>query len=253
MHLKFKYFFGSGLLIVLLSLLSCTEDKNQTTTTWCVLLDMSGVRQDLQTRQRYSDNFTKLIEKIGAEDVLVVGLITESSINEPEYIANHKFLSFKPTTDNELIMNMEKSKFDSVLNLEKSMITTKVQNFILNSERLAKTTDIISAIHVAENVFKKNTHLNKYLILLSDMEQYSADYRFPVENLNDDRNKQIIELEQKKPRGLPDLTGVKVYVAGARSRDSDRFFRIKNFWLTYFDACHASLMKEDYGAALIQL
>jgi hypothetical protein len=243
-----------GLLIVFSS--SCTlftgKDKVPPTT-WCVLLDMSGVREEVQTRQIYADNFNKLFSKIAPNDVLVVGLITESSVNEAEFIVNHHFTEFKASSDNAMIESAEKSNFDATFKIEKAQIASKVSEFILQSNRIAKSTDIISAIHVADNILKKYNNPSKFLILLSDMEQYSADYRFPVENLNDDRNKQIIELEKQKPRGLPDLTEVKVYVAGAKSKDSDRFFRIKNFWLTYFDACHASLMKEDYGATMIEL
>jgi len=240
----------SIMMVVLIA--GCGDNKPEPATTWCVLLDMSGVREKPQTREQYSQNFSKIMKEIKPGDALIVAMITESSINEANFVANHQFDAFQPTTDNEMYQEAEQAKFDSVFAAGKKRISQSVKDFIINNPRITQSTDIISAIHLAAGVFKKHGNKNQNLIILSDMEQYSTDYKFPKENLNEERINQIIDTERQKARGIPGLTGVKVYVAGAKSKNSDRFFRIKNFWLAYFDACHATLMKEDYGAAMIE-
>lgn len=222
-------------------------------TTWCILLDMSGVRENPDTRTQYKANFSRIVDQINPGDAFIVAMITESSINEPDFVLQHVFRQFKATSDNELIRKSEEKNFDSLFLAEKQQVMEQGADFILTSPRVTGSTDILSALHVAENIFKKYPFPEKNLIILSDMEQYSSDYKFPSENLSQERINQILDIERGKARGVPDLSGVKVYVAGARSKDSDRFFRIKNFWLAYFDACHATLMKEDYGATLIDL
>jgi len=97
----------------------------------------------------------------------------------------------------------------------------------------------MSILQLLKRLHEINPHNARY-------GQYSSEYNFPAENLNKERIKQIIDMESQKARNVPDLTNVKAYIAGAKRNDCDRFFRIKNFWI-------ATLMNEDYGAAMIDL
>jgi hypothetical protein len=251
--MKKQFTWITVLAMMVLLLFGCKQKEPPSFATWCVLVDMSGVRENPETRQQYSKNFALIMDSVKPGDAIVVAKITESSINEPDYIANHTFAVFHPTTDNDLYLAEEQRKFEIDFDSVKKRIYKKVSGFILNNPRITGTTDIISAIHVAGNIFNKYDNPDKNLVILSDMEQYSNDYKFTSENLNEERIAQIIESERRKPAGIPGLSGVKVFVAGAKSKDTDRFFRIKNFWMAYFDACRATLMKEDYGAAIISL
>lgn len=241
------------LAVVSIALPGCDKEVGTEAATWCVLLDMSGVRDNPETRQQYSQNVAKVLEKAGPGDAIIVAMITESSATEQAFIINETLPVFAPTTTNDELKKLQKRKYEASLKSRRDSLSTLLGDFILNSDRIAPTTDIISAVHVAANVFRKHDNAAKQLIILSDMEQYSNDYKFPSENLNEERIAQIVGLERDKARGIPNLAGVKVFVAGANSKNSDQFFRIQNFWIAYFDACQATLLKEDYGAALIKL
>lgn len=232
---------------------SCIDKEEKTYTTWILLLDMSGVRESPEIRQQYKENFDRIAEQFQRGDAVVVAMITESSVNEAEFVVNHKFADPEATTTNVIQAPAEQEAFEKEFQAEKEKLQNHVSDFILNNPRITPNTDILSALHVAANVFKKQGNAIQNLIILSDMEQYDGEYSFPSENLSEERIAQIIHNEKQKARGIPDLNGVKVYVAGAKSKNSDRFFQIKNFWIAYFKATGATLLAENYGAALIEI
>jgi hypothetical protein len=50
---------------------------------------------------------------------------------------------------------------------------------------------------------------------------------------------------------MPNLTGVKVYVAGASAADSDKFREVQTFWARYFTESGADFSAYRYGHSLI--
>lgn len=226
------------------------EDAKNNPTTWCVLVDMSGVRKSQDTRQHYADHFKTIFSKVMPGDALAVALITELSVTEPQLLLRHQFSTFKATTDNDLYVKAEKQQFEKDLQALKDSFLKKVTDTILHSNRITPRTDIITACHVAAGIFKQYPSLYRKLIILSDMEEFDGTYNFIIEKLTEKRIDEIIEKEKKSSRGIPDLAGVTVYVAGAASKQSDRFFNIRSFWKKYFKECGASLQDEHYGGTL---
>ncbi|MGH8498139.1 MAG: hypothetical protein ACRERV_04935 [Methylococcales bacterium] len=180
----------------------------------------------------------------------MVALIAEMSIAEPSFLVRHRFEPFKASTDNELYMRAEQQKFTAGFEQTKQQLLIQAEDFILRSERIAPKTDIITACHVASGVFKQYPAGHKKLIVLSDMEEYDGAYNFVKDKLGEERVRRIIEQEKTGSRNIPDLAGVNVFVAGAPSKDSDRFFNIRRFWQAYFRETGATLPDENYGATL---
>jgi hypothetical protein len=87
------------------------------------------------------------------------------------------------------------------------------------------------------------------------MVEQSGHYNFASERLDEKRIKGIIRTERLAGR-LPDLHGVRVWVAGATATpqhglDSAKIYGIQNFWLAYFKACGADFSKDRYAQTLI--
>jgi hypothetical protein len=78
----------------------------------------------------------------------------------------------------------------------------------------------------------------------------SEEYNFERLKLTDDFTQRVIE-EQKKKGRLPDLSGAKVYVAGASAQSANKALDVQRFWLAYCKAANADLAPQSYGPALI--
>ena len=110
-------------------------------------------------------------------------------------------------------------------------------------------TEIISALHVAERVCKSFSLPRKILVIMSDLIEDSELYNFAREELSDKRTEEIIRREREAHR-LPDLTNVRVYVAGALAK-TERYYKVRSFWINYMQAYGGAMSKEKYGAALV--
>jgi len=231
--------------------ISCSGDPQpDTSTTWAVLLDVSGVREKPQERQAYAEYLARVFDRIQPGDAMVVALITELSVAEPHMLIEQRFPVFEPTTDNPMYLEAEQKKFDEEHKGLKEQLQQQATSFVLNNDRIAQRTDIITACHVAAKVLANHASAYRKLVIISDMEEYDGQYDFIHTRLDPEQIRKIVDKEKNSARGLPRLNGVEVYVAGARSKDSQRFFNIRAFWQNYLEACGATLRDEHYGADL---
>ena len=133
----------------------------------------------------------------------------------------------------------------------------------------AGSTDILNAFTDAAGILDGCTGMNRHLVVFSDMVHQSSDYDFTREDLTPSRTKVIIQA-QRKAGLLPSLAGVKVWVAGAGANPTDpngdpsdaalasqrfvlppgKIAQIRNFWISFFDACGADLSSDRYSATL---
>ena len=119
-------------------------------------------------------------------------------------------------------------------------------------------TDLMNAFQLAEKTFEADRNRGasqKILVVFSDMVEQTHRYDFASMKLTDAEAVKVIAAERKAGR-LPDLKGVKVWVAGATAApgaglDADRIYRIQSFWLRYFPACGASLSRDHYSTTLL--
>lgn len=254
MKTKFPCLFLSLLFAFSFWFMGCeSPEQKQLPTTWYVMVDTSGVRESPETRRHYAGHLKAVFSKIMPGDAVTVALITEMSITEPSFLVQHQFKPFVPSTDNDLYMKAEQKKFNVGFEQEKQQLLNQAEDFILHSDRIAPKTDIITACHVASGVFKQYPAGHKKLIIFSDMEEYDGTYNFVRDKLNEARIRTIIEQEKNGSRKIPDLAGVDVFVAGASSKDSERYFNIRRFWQDYFREAGATLSDEHYGATLTNL
>jgi hypothetical protein len=241
------------LTILFLFIISCGDEPMFKHTVWLVLLDMSGMEDTRAARKIYSENIIKVINAVNQGDRLVVSTITESSINEPELVVDWTSDVFLPTTPNELYQKSEKDKYDKEQKSKKDSIYNDLKLFLDSSQRITNRTDIISALHLSENVYSKSSLPIKKLVIFSDMEENSDKYKFPSEQLTLKRINQIIELEKSSIQGLPDLKNVNVFIVGAHSKTNEKYFLVRKFWMEFFKACGAMLNESNYNSTSLSL
>lgn len=236
------------------------KTQKQPTKSIVVLVDLSI--STAPVRPVYASSFEKILESVGHGDAVTAAKITDSSITEPEIPVNKEFPPFvaldstgKPT-DNQLLVEKAKKEADQRILQEKKLLLSSFRGFVnpqVNTAGKAvgtPRTDIMSSLIVAQNVFKSQKRDNNVLVIMSDMVEDSVNYSFPKEKLTDDRIAEIINNEKANGR-LPDLSGVKVYVVAAGSKDSNQFLQVRKFWLRYLKEAGAIINEENYGNSLI--
>jgi len=212
-----------------------------------VLIDFSESAKD--ARRDYLEALDKVLHALRVGDRLIAWKITEKSEMEPKPLLDEEF-PHPPPSPNEFYRKRALAKAQKELSERREKIKSKMEAFLDATVPLSPNTSILGSLHVAERVFKQDKARRPVLVILSDMIEDSSDYNFSKEKLSESRIRQIIELEKSK-KGLPDLNGVKVYVAGAKAPTRDQFSNIRNFWLSYLKECAAICPKENYGSALI--
>jgi hypothetical protein len=83
------------------------------------------------------------------------------------------------------------------------------------------------------------------------MVQDSKEYNFERVKVTDAYISSIIK-HRKKNNLIPDLKGVKVYVAGASADEAKKFRSIEKFWNNYFESTGADFSSHRYGHSLLE-
>jgi len=223
---------GIMLFSLLLLIGSFTESAGAPWETWnggkkprviVVFVDMSG-STNLARRTVYRECFEKIYEDLNQGDRMVVGTITGRS-----------FIDFKPAVDVEI---PKKSVWLNRIQFERSFTETKEKiqgevGRLLSQKEGTQRTEILNSLNIAETIFHKEKR-EKILVLLSDMIQDSREHDFSSTKITNDYINKLIRYRGKKNL-IPNLTGVKVYVAGASGSDSHKYRSIEKFWARYFE------------------
>jgi len=216
-----------------------------------VLFDLSGSTNNDTMRHAYGEWFDLVLKSTGYGDVLVGGWITERSEAELELAINEEFEWKAPEVNTPLMVEAHQRQQQEELETKRSEISERMKSLLSSPSRVAKSTDILGSIRLSERVFQAYRKEKTVLVVFSDMLLVSPGINFEREKLTEKRIEQIIQAEKEAQR-IPDLSGVSVHVAGAFSKDQERFQQVRKFWLAYFGAAGAELRPEDYGAALIR-
>ena len=242
-------------LILILSvfafLTSCTDSHNRViqARTFLILFDVSLSVAKPETRLSYRSAYQKIFAKIEPGDNFLVGYITDKSINQLELPVTFRFESFNPTTDNDITLINEKSKYQSKINGKKDSVNRIVDSILTKVKRDVQYTDIFSSLKLAEKLFVQYSNTQKVLVIFSDMEEDNPDIQFDNTNLSESRVKEIIE-KRRTNNLLPNLAGVKVFIVGANSVDYKKYEQIETFWLKFFKECNADIKKGNYNSVL---
>lgn len=219
-----------------------------------LLLDLSGSAAREQARDLYLKRAKEIIGGENPKDIkdsgwlkpgdrIVISAIQDRSAVKGVFTVNDELPVMNQWVDNKL-------KYWGLMAEKKKGIRDRLDNLL--KQPASPATEIMSALVPAQQVFSSFPNFpRKILVIMSDMVEESAQYNFqkrPPDKKDVDR---IIAAERKQNR-LPDLKGVKVYVVGAGGKSSEDLLKIRDFWLTYFQACGADLNPADYGADLVK-
>jgi hypothetical protein len=218
---------------------STSKNTEETPRVIVVLVDMSG-STNLARRTVYREAFEKIYENLRQGDRIMVGTITGRS-----------YIDFKPTVDVEIPKKsiwVNRIQFERKLTEAKEEIRMKVEG-LLSHKRGTPRTEILNSLNIADTIFH-NEKRQKILVVLSDMIQDSREYNFAHVQVTDTYINKVIRYRQKHNL-IPNLTDVKVYVAGASGADSNKFRSVERFWARYFEKSGADFSPHRYGHSLI--
>lgn len=215
-----------------------------------VLFDISGSTAIQEIRQRYFDDFQKILAEVCGDELLIGDVITKNTLATSSYPINESFPVYNPFVDNTLT---HKQKIQKAI----ESVKEKAKKLILKSSP-APRSDLLNAFQTADKIFngeryKSSPH--KILVVFSDMIEQSHRYDFKAESLTQSRVQEIINT-LKKQNQMPNLKGVKVWIAGATAgvkggMSPQKIYEIENFWLRYFESCGADLTKERRSTTLL--
>ncbi len=205
-----------------------------------VFVDMSGSTNTAR-RTVYRNAFEKIYENFQEGDRIVVGTITGRS-----------FIDFKPVVDAEI---PKQSVWVNRISFEQNMTNTKKKikgqvEGLLSLKKGTPRTEILNSLNIADTIFH-NEKRQKVLVILSDMVQDSKEYNFDRVKVTDAYIANIIKYRQKNNL-VPNLKGVKVYVAGASADEATKFRSIEKFWNSYFKVTGADFSTHRYGHSLLE-
>jgi hypothetical protein len=205
-----------------------------------VLVDMSG-STNAARRTVYRNAFEKIYENFQEGDRIVVGTITGRS-----------FIDFKPVVDAEIPKQsvwVNRISFEQDMAKTKENIKKQVEG-LLSRKKGTPRTEILNSLNIADTLLHKEKR-QKILVVLSDMVQDSKEYKFDRVKVTDAYISSIIKYRQKNNL-VPNLKGVKVYVAGASADEAKKFRSIEKFWNSYFKVSGADFSTHRYGHSLLE-
>jgi hypothetical protein len=205
-----------------------------------ILVDMSG-SADQARRTVCKEAFEKIYKNLRQGDRVVVGTIT-----------SHSYIDFKPTVDEEI---PKKTVWDNRLQFERNLTKTKENirrevNKLLSTKGGSPLTEILDSLNIADTIFHDEKERQKILVILSDMIEDSKEYKFDHDKITEEYIDKVVRYRREKNL-MPNLSGVKVYVAGASAADSNTFRAVQTFWARYFAQSKADFSPHRYGHSLI--
>jgi hypothetical protein len=217
-----------------------SENSPQNPRLIIIFVDMSDSANQAR-RTVCKDAFDKIYQNLRQGDRVVVGTITSRS-----------YIEFKPTVDEEI---PKKTIWDNRLQFERKLSNTKEKirretNKLLSRERGTALTEILDSLNIADIIFHDEKERQKILVILSDMIEDSKEYNFDKDKITDEYISNVIGYRQKNNL-MPNLNGVKVYVAGASAADSNKFRTVQTFWTRYLTKTGADFSPHRYGHSLI--
>jgi len=216
-----------------------SESAKKSSRVLVIFVDMSG-SANLARRTVYRKAFEKINQNLSQGDRVMVGTITGRS-----------YIDFKPSVDVEIpekTIWVNRIQFERNLTEAKEKIRREV-NRLLSRKRGTQHTEILNSLNIAETFFH-NEKRQKILVILSDMIQDSKEYNFAKAKVTDKYIDEAIRYRQKYNL-IPNLTDVKIYVAGASATDSNKFRSVEKFWARYFAKSGADFSHHRYGHSLI--
>lgn len=194
-----------------------------------IFIDMS--LSTLPDRDNYKKYIERIVSKLEEGDRLTVCKIIDLTIADFTPIFDITFPSFSMWNDN-------RTQYDkSLREITRSLIATV--DSVLSSRVKMQKSEIVNSFLICDQI-KNGKASRKSLIIISDMQESSSEFDFDKDQLTSQYLDGAIATLRSKHR-IPRLEGVEVWMAGAYSKDTEKFFAVQEFWKRYVTATGATL------------
>ena len=211
-----------------------------------VLMDASMSTANSPARDAYAQALETVMATLKPGDAFYAGWITDRSAGELSIPVRLEIPNPAPHAKNSVYKRAERKKLEAATCALVESARTLLAVELQKPHTGVNDTHIMTSLALAERVFSKLGRPRNVLVLLSDMLEDSDRLDFDEDNLAATARTKIISVERASGR-LPVLTGAHVYVVGATAENDDRIFAVRDFWIEYFAATGAQLLREDYG------
>jgi hypothetical protein len=209
------------------------------------LTDLSASTDTEEARQAYQANIDRILKTAQPGDSLHFGWITTTSVGQLEGV----HVGLPQTPGGLLASRFDKKAAHKKRKTSRAKARREIRSYLGDTTRASKSTDLMSALHWAGQIFERSDRTKKILVIQSDMIE-AASYDFTDLSFEDEEQIENVLRAEKKLRRLPNFDGVRVYVVGlgAARRDSRKIYRERKFWTEYFQRAGAEV--ETYGGQL---
>ncbi|MCL4461073.1 MAG: hypothetical protein M1297_05080 [Nitrospirae bacterium] len=214
-----------------------------------ILLDKTASVKDQNTV--FSEAIRKIVDSLGAGDKFRLALITGESDADFDFVASldlPKPPPYNPLETNEAVYKDTLAQQQDDRKKKVSELFQKV-DAALKAKPTAQSTDLFGAIY-ASSLFFDRVKDQKILVILSDMIEEDANWRFNHVRWND-HLRSVILTHEKKLGLIPDMKGICVYVVGAKAPSLEMLQNIRFFWTQYFLQAHAGFSPDRYAHTML--
>jgi hypothetical protein len=205
-----------------------------------VFVDLSDSVKVADVNTIYRPTLRSLLDATCPGDRLVLSEISEKNLG-----------AFRPLVDVELAV------FPDDTSATQSSARRKRNEFLdgamrmLSAKTVSKATVIMDSLNASDEVLKRDRRKEKWVLLLSDMLEESKDINFLRTELRPAKIDAVID-QRKKAGLMPNLSGVRVFVAGAAAPTTAKFNEVKQFWLKFIASSGAQMADENYSRVAIK-
>jgi len=187
-----------------------------------VFVDIS--LSSLPERDNYKLYLEKVISQLEPGDVIAGGKIIDLTIADFTPMFNVELPTFDFWSDNrtqhqKLVKKLTAQMFASI-------------DSVLDSRGKIEKSEIINSFLICEQ-FMRNKNGTKTLVILSDMLECTEELNFARDEVTAEYvNQAMLDLRAKGR--IPNLRNIDVWVAGAYSPNTEKFFAVQGFWNRFF-------------------
>ena len=205
-----------------------------------VLVDLSDSTKEW--RQEFLSDFRLLLDHMNGGDKLLVSRIIRNP-SAADTLPIHVTLPAESFG-----ANPRKALQERLVHL-----TGALMDFEKVLQTVESATPIVEVLEKVPRWFQSFPNDRKIVVLMSDMREYSpSTANFESSNGWKPASLDAFLVQLGKKQLIADLTGVRIYVAGARDKDENRLRAVRGFWQRYFTEAKAEFAANRYESRLVQ-
>ncbi|HEY3374923.1 MAG TPA: hypothetical protein VGK02_07680 [Candidatus Aquicultor sp.] len=242
-----------AILLTCLPLISgCGSSTAQTGTQSKVVLALFDISNSTSSdRGQYLKDFRKVLDGLNPGDVIVAERIDSNSLSDSTFPINETIKQLKSDpNENQIKAYTKQRDLPKRVKQQKDAILAQVKTLL---EKNSEATEMFGAFKVAQRVFDTYQDKKRVLIVFSDMYHQpgeAAGYDFTNPSFNE-KSIPVLIKHEKSEGVLPNLSGVTVYVSGAKANTISKAMLVQKFWQAFFKEAGATLPEKNYGRSLL--